>query len=99
MARARGLNEENSSRIYRQHCAQDEGSNWGDLPDGPVVKIVLPRQGPQVQFLVGEIRSRMPHGQQKRGEEEQLGMVRQPGTSRTGKLQPPLGLKGQARAW
>ena len=65
----------------------------------PIVKSALPLQGAQVQLLAGEIRSLMSRGQQKRGEGKQLGMVRQPGTSRTGKLQPPLGRKGQVRAW
>ena len=37
----------------------------GDFPDSPVVRTVLPLQETRVQFLVGELRSRKPHGTAK----------------------------------
>ena len=32
-----------------------------DFPDSPVVKTLLPLQGVQVPFLIGELGSQMPH--------------------------------------
>ena len=38
----------------------------GDLPGSPMVKILFPVQGMQVQSLVGELRSHMSYGVAKR---------------------------------
>ena len=44
----------------------------GKFTVDPMVRTLLPLQGAQVQYLVGELRSRMPHDSAKHNKTEHL---------------------------
>jgi len=45
------------------------------LPDGPVVKTLLPLQGARVQSLVRELRSHMPSSVAKKKKKDHMGNI------------------------